>query len=120
MQEDDNSAELFDSATAAADAPAAGAANANGGRMKTSARSVAVAFSDTAILSGGRRKLSARLSPDAMPWRLCRPAAANRCVIKYRRLSAPAPALTVSPLIALMKDQVDALLQNKAFLMRRF
>ena len=41
--------------------------------------------------------------------RSCRPAAASRCATRSRRWCAPGTGVVISPLIALMQDQVDAL-----------
>ena len=48
-------------------------------------------------------------SPGAMSLRCCRPAAASRFVFSCPRSLRDGLTIVVSPLIALMKDQVDAL-----------
>ena len=58
---------------------------------------------------GSRRRSSSRSSAAATRWCSCRPAAASRCATRSPRWSGAGAGVVISPLIALMQDQVDAL-----------
>ena len=58
-----------------------------------------------------RRKSSSMSSPAGTPLSSCLPAAANRSAYQIPSLCRPGVGVVVSPLIALMQDQVDALTQ---------
>ena len=57
----------------------------------------------------GQREVLQALSSGARRWGCSRPAGASRCVTSSRRCSWKGVTLVVSPLIALMKDQIDFL-----------
>ncbi len=50
--------------------------------------------------------------PAGTDWWSCPPAAASPCATNYQALALGGLTLVVSPLIALMKDQVDGLRAN--------
>ena len=65
--------------------------------------------SATTRSAASRQRSSSTSSPAATRWCSCRPAAASRCATRSPRWCATGVGVVVSPLIALMQDQVDAL-----------
>ena len=112
MQEDDNSAELFDSATAAADAPAAGAANANGGRMKQAREVLSRVFGHGDFI-GRQAEVVGEVIAGRDALAIMPTGGGKSLCYQIPAIVRAGTGIVVSPLIALMKDQVDALLQNK-------
>ena len=65
--------------------------------------------SDTTLSAASRKRSSSTWWPAATPWSSCRPVAASPCATRSRPWSDRRTGIVVSPLIALMQDQVDAL-----------